>query len=120
MECAIEISPSQLNVQLDDQDKAALQEINSLYEQAGLLAALLAASHVISWMDMEVGLTTVAIEDWRGLGQTILNSPKIMLIKVNNIAARQYQRHSLRGTPDQERFWQTYQGVVARAMKGIC
>ena len=116
----IEISLSQLSVKLDEQDNPALKEINSHYDEAGLPAALLAASHVVSWMDMEVGLTTVAIEDWRGLGKTIVNSSRIVLIRVNNIAARQYQRHSLRGTPDQEQFWQTYQSVVARAIKGIC
>ena len=120
MECDLMVEPSQISVNLDDEDKAALRRIKQNYESAGLFAALMSATHVLSWTDMDVGLVTVGNEDWLGLAKTIIGSNKVILAGVSSTAARQYQRHNLRGTPEQAQFWAIYQSIVARALKGKC
>lgn len=120
MECDLMVEPSQISVNLDDEDKATLRKIKQHYESAGVFAALISATHVLSWTDMDVGLVTVGNEDWLGLAKTIIGSNKLILAGVSSTAARQYQRHKLRGTPEQAHFWAIYQTIVARAIKGKC
>ncbi|MDY6920970.1 MAG: hypothetical protein SV765_12260 [Pseudomonadota bacterium] len=120
MECEIILNPEQISVTLDQEDKQALQNIADMLGQAGLLAGLLSAAHVLSWMDKEVGMVTVGTEDWLGLAKTIANSNRLVLIGVQKAAAAQYSRHFTRGTHEQARFWANFQSIVTRVIKGQC
>jgi len=120
MECEIILNPEQISVSLDQEDKQALQDINHMLGQSGLLAGLLSATHVLSWMDKEVGMVTVGTEDWTGLAKAIANSNRLTLLGAQKAAAAQYSRHFTRGSHEQARFWANFQSIVTRVIKGQC
>ena len=109
-----------VNVKLDSEDREAVEEINDLFSQIGILPELLAAVHVYSWLNTDSGIISVMDEDWINIARTIKGSSRIVLIRVNNITAQQYSRHQLRGTPEQANFWLYFQSSVSRAIKGLC
>lgn len=94
MECELVLSPEQISLELDAGDKEALIQIKEMLGETGFLASLFSATHVLSWVDRDVGLVTVGTEDWF--------------------------RHTRQGTREQERFWANFNSIVTRKLKGIC
>lgn len=120
MECELIINPDQITLQLDSEDKQALAKIRNMFENAGLLASLTAATHVLAWADMEVGLVTVGTEDWNQLGNAIAGIGKLSLIGAQKVSSVEWLRHSRQGTKEQERFWANFNSIVTRKIKGLC
>lgn len=80
MECELVLSPEQISLELDAGDKEALIQIKEMLGETGFLASLFSATHMLSWVDRDVGLVTVGTEDWLQLGKAIAGMGKMTLI----------------------------------------
>ena len=62
---------NQVSVNLDQQDKQALEKINSMLDHSNIAPAVLAALHLYSWANMDMGITNFATEDWLHFAKTL-------------------------------------------------
>ncbi|MGC1509840.1 hypothetical protein FT643_08920 [Ketobacter sp. MCCC 1A13808] len=101
-------------IQLDQRSREAVERINRLIDQSGGMAFLLAVAHIFGWLDRDVGLATVATNDWDGFYRTLCRMEIIELEAVRRVAASQLLRFTFSDSNGQKGFWE---GVVSSAEK---